>query len=55
VRVGIQAGIPFGACFWKYMSPATPYGERFIVTAGCAGAGRAPARWRGSTRTGPPS
>ena len=31
VRVGIQAGMPFGACFWKYTSPATPYGERFIV------------------------
>ena len=24
VRVGIQEGIPFGACFWKYVSPATP-------------------------------
>ena len=24
VRVGIQEGIPFGACFWKYASPATP-------------------------------
>ena len=24
VRVGIQLGIPFGACFWKYASPARP-------------------------------
>ena len=24
VRVGIQEGIPFGACFWKYTSPPTP-------------------------------
>ena len=31
VRVGIQDGIPFGACFWKYTSPSAPYGERFIV------------------------
>ena len=31
VRVGIQSGIPFGACFWKYASPASPYGLRFIV------------------------
>ena len=24
VRVGIQDGMPFGACFWKYASPPTP-------------------------------
>ena len=31
VRVGIQEGIPFGACFWKYVSPADSVGSRFIV------------------------
>ena len=30
-RVGIQLGIPFGACFWKKLPPARPSRHRFIV------------------------
>ena len=30
-RVGIQAGIPFGACFWKKLPPGSPSRQRFIV------------------------
>ena len=30
-RVGIQAGMPFGACFWKKRRPASPSRQRFIV------------------------
>ena len=30
-RVGIQSGMPFGACFWKNTSPSIPCGYRFIV------------------------
>ena len=30
-RVGIQSGIPFGACFWKNEPPARPSRQRFIV------------------------
>ena len=25
-RVGIQSGLPFGACLWKYAWPRMPYG-----------------------------
>ena len=30
-RVGIQSGMPFGACFWKNALPAIPSRQRFIV------------------------
>ena len=30
-RVGIHDGMPFGACFWKKLPPASPSRQRFIV------------------------
>ena len=30
-RVGIQDGMPFGACFWKNAPPGRPSRQRFIV------------------------
>ena len=30
-RVGIQSGMPFGACFWKKQPPGSPSRQRFIV------------------------
>ena len=30
-RVGIQSGMPFGACFWKKLPPGRPSRQRFIV------------------------
>ena len=30
-RVGIQDGMPFGACFWKKLPPGSPSRQRFIV------------------------
>ena len=38
--VGIQAGMPFGACFWKNAPPASPSRQRFIVNGRSRRCGR---------------